>query len=183
MRAFTPCSREPAGKRLRRLLAAAVAVGIKGQIDGSGTVAELPELARIEMSSHRAGDVVKTGLPQHGVVEQTLDENHFRISPDLLPCIQAALGARQEAMRRRRSREAAAIEVAFQRKDDAMHVGVVAGGSHQAGLTQSLERVAQLRQPTSQATAGRVADPHVLDQFRRADSALVQIGNRLAVAV
>ena len=70
---------EPAGKRLRRLLAAAVRVGIKGQIDGSRTVAELPKLARIEMGSHRAGDVVKAGLPQDGVVEQTLDENHFRI--------------------------------------------------------------------------------------------------------
>ena len=64
-----------------------------------------------------------------------------------------------------------------------MHVGVVAGGGDQTGLAQSLERVAQLRQPTSQAAAGRVADPHVLDQFRRAESALVQIGNRLAVAV
>ena len=65
-----------------------------------------------------------------------------------------------------------------------MGVGVVAGGSDQTGLPQSLERVAQLRQPTSQTTtAGRVADPHVLDQFRRADSALVQVGDRLAVAV
>ena len=40
-------------------------------------------------------------------------------------------------MRRRRSREAAAIEIAFQRKDDAMHVGVVASGSDQTGLAQS----------------------------------------------
>ena len=55
-----------------------------------------------------------------------------------------------------------------------MHVGVVSRGGHQTGLTQSLKRVAQLHQPTSQATARRVADPHVLDQFRRADSALVQ---------
>ena len=126
VRTFMPCSREPVGERLRRLLAAAVGVGIKGQIDGSRTVAELPKLARVEMSSQRAGDVVKTGLPQDGVVEQTLDENHLRILPDLLPSVQATLGARQEAVRRRRSRQAAAIEIAFQRKDDAMHVGVVA---------------------------------------------------------
>ena len=64
-----------------------------------------------------------------------------------------------------------------------MHVCVVAHAGHQAGLTQSRQRVAQLRQPTAQATARRVADPHVLDQFQGADSALVQIGNRLAVAV
>jgi hypothetical protein len=71
----------------------------------------------------------------------------------------------------------------LQRKDDAMQVRVVANGSDETGLTQSRERVAQLRQPTSQTTAGRVTDPHVLDQFRGMDSALVQIGNRLDVAV
>ena len=64
-----------------------------------------------------------------------------------------------------------------------MPVGVVAHGSDQTGLMQSLQRVAQLHQPTPQASAGRVADPHVLDQFRGADTALVQIGDRLAVAV
>jgi hypothetical protein len=79
--------------------------------------------------------------------------------------------------------DTAAIEIAFQRKHNAMFVSVITGGSDQTGLMQSVERVAQLRQPTSQATAGRVADPHVLDQFRRADSALEQIGNRLGVAV
>src|ERR1035438_7025240 len=36
---------------LCRVLAAAVTVGIKGNIDGSASVAELPKLARIEMGS------------------------------------------------------------------------------------------------------------------------------------
>jgi len=40
---------ETAGKRLRRFLAAAVRIGIKGQIYGSPTVAELTELARIQI--------------------------------------------------------------------------------------------------------------------------------------
>jgi hypothetical protein len=70
---------------LRRLLAAAITVGVKGEIDGSRAVAQLPELVGIEVVSHRASDVVKTGLPQHGVVEQALDENHFRVVPDSLP--------------------------------------------------------------------------------------------------
>jgi hypothetical protein len=78
---------------------------------------------------------------------------------------------------------AAAIEIALQRKGDAIHVCVVADGSDQTGLTQGVERVAQSHQPTSQATAGCVADPHVLDHLRRANSTLVQIGNRLAMAV
>src|SRR6266849_3129329 len=104
--------------------------------------------------------------------------------PDTLPVVQAALVARQKAMRQRRSREAAAIEIAVQREDDTMHVSVVPDGGDQTGLTQSRERVAQLYQPTSQTSAARrVTDPHVLDQLRRADSALMQIGKRLAVAV
>ena len=40
---------EPAGERLRRSLAAAVRIGIKGQVDGSPLVAELTKLARIEI--------------------------------------------------------------------------------------------------------------------------------------
>ena len=46
-------------KALRSLLAATVRVRIKRQKDGSASVAELPELVRVEMVSHRAGDVVK----------------------------------------------------------------------------------------------------------------------------
>jgi hypothetical protein len=120
---------EPAGKRLRRLLAAAVSIGVKGYIHGSPTVAQLPILAYVEMISHRAGDVVEARLPQDGVVEQTLDKNHLRTMPDLLPQIQATLGARQEAVRRRRCRDAAAVEIAFQRKHDAMDECVVASRS------------------------------------------------------
>jgi hypothetical protein len=86
-------------------------------------------------------------------------------------------------MRRSRSRDTAAIQIAFQRKDDAMHVGVIAEGVNQASLTQDRQRVAGLHQPGSQAAARCVADAHVLDQFRRADSALLQIGHRLNVAV
>ena len=76
---------EPLREALRCVLATAVGVRIKGHIDGSGTVAELPELLHIEMSSERAGDVFKAGLPQYGVVEQTFDENHFRKGLGLLP--------------------------------------------------------------------------------------------------
>jgi hypothetical protein len=36
---------------------------------------------------------MKTRLPQHGIVEQPLDKNQLITVPDLLPCIQSALGA------------------------------------------------------------------------------------------
>src|ERR1700687_4259100 len=119
------------GQLLRRLLAAAVRIGIEAEIDGARAVAQLLKLTGVEMGSQRTSDVEKTGLPQNGVVEQTLHQNHFLVSPGLFPRIQAALGAGQETMRRSRSRDTAAIEIAFQRKDDAMQVGVVASGSDQ----------------------------------------------------
>ena len=54
---------QPAGEQLRGFLAAAVGIGIKGYVDDSRTITELVELARIEMGTHGAGDVTKTGLP------------------------------------------------------------------------------------------------------------------------
>ncbi len=44
-------------------------------------------------------------------------------------------------------------------------------------------RQAGLVTATAQATAGRVADAHVLDQYRRAQSAVLQLGNRLGMPV
>src|SRR5580658_8875686 len=128
---------EPAGKRLRRLLTTAIRVVVKGNIDSSRGVAELPKLARIEMGSQRAGDVLKSGLPHRGIVEQPFDQYHFRIGLDSLPQVQAALSAWQKTVSWRRIRKAAAIKIAFQRKDDAAYVCVVTGIGHQTGLTQS----------------------------------------------
>src|SRR5260370_33683716 len=87
---------EPRDKRLSRLLTTAVGVGIKGQVDGSRTVAELAELARIEIGSHRAGDVEQTGQPQGRVVEKSFDQNHRWIYPVLVPREQTTLDARQD---------------------------------------------------------------------------------------
>ena len=76
------------------LLATSVGIVVESQIDGTPALAELPELAGIEMASQRTSDVAKTRLPQHGIVEQAFDENHLRTAPDLLPAVQTSLGAR-----------------------------------------------------------------------------------------
>ena len=60
---------EPARKRLRSTPAAAVRISIEGQVDGPTAIAQLLELTRVQMIAQRAGDIAKTGLPQHGVVE------------------------------------------------------------------------------------------------------------------
>ena len=72
----------------------AILMDFEGQIDDPGSIAELSKLARIEMGSQGAGNVVKPGLPKLGAVKQPLDENHFGILPDSRPSIQATLGAR-----------------------------------------------------------------------------------------
>ena len=54
---------EPADKRLRRFLTAAIRIRIKGKVDGAWAVTELPVLVQVELIPHGAGDVMKTGLP------------------------------------------------------------------------------------------------------------------------
>jgi hypothetical protein len=66
---------------LRGLLPTAIYIRIEGEINGSHAFAQLPELAAIEMVAQGASNVAKAGLPQHGVVEQSLDENHLRTVP------------------------------------------------------------------------------------------------------
>jgi len=91
---------------LRGLLAAAVGIDIEGEINGARAVAQLLKLVSVEMGAQRAGDVAKTRLPQHGIVEQPLDENHL----NLLPGIQATFRAGEKSMSDGRS-DAPAVEV------------------------------------------------------------------------
>lgn len=73
---------EPIGKPSRGLLAAAVGIRIEGQIDGPHPVAQLLELTAIQMVPQRARDIAKAGLPQHGVIEQPLNQNHIGTMPN-----------------------------------------------------------------------------------------------------
>ena len=109
-----------------------------------GAFAELAELVVVEMCAQRTGHVVKARLPQHGIVEQPFDQNHLGAVADLLPCIQAALGAGQEAMGEGGA-DAAAVEVddvlaLAQRKDDALIESIRALRVDQADPSQQIER-------------------------------------------
>ena len=75
------------------MLAATVGVDIEGEIDRARVVAQLLKLAGVQVRAQGAGDVAKTGLPQHGIVEQSLDENDLGALLNLLPTIQATLRA------------------------------------------------------------------------------------------
>jgi hypothetical protein len=92
------------------LLAALVDVIIEGDIEGTRPGTELAELVGVEMRAQRTGQVGEACLTQRSVVEQSLDQNHRRAVPDLLPGLQAALAAGQEAMSESDA-DAAAIQV------------------------------------------------------------------------
>jgi hypothetical protein len=59
----------------------------------------------------------------------------------------------------------------------------VASAIDKTGLLQHRERIAQLREPASQTATGRVTDSHVLDHLGRMDTALLQIDDRLVIAL
>ena len=81
------------GQLQRRVLAALIGIDIEGEINSAWSVAKLSKLVRVEMGAQRTGEVVKTRLPQHRIVEQSLNKNHLGALPYLLPGIQATLGA------------------------------------------------------------------------------------------
>jgi len=62
------------------------------------------------MYAQRAGHVGEARLPQYRIIKQALDEDDFRVVANLLPGIQSALAAGQEAMGEGGA-EAAAVEV------------------------------------------------------------------------
>ena len=75
------------GQLLCGLLTTVVGVDIEGEIDGARSVAKLKKLFRVEMGSQRTCHVIEARLPQHDIVEQSLDKNHLGAVPDLLPCV------------------------------------------------------------------------------------------------
>src|ERR1700691_384166 len=139
------------------------------------------------MSAQRTGDVVKARLPQYGIVEEALDKNHLGEMPDLLPCIQAALGTGQEPMSEGGA-DAAAIEVhdgfaLTQREDNALVESIGALRVEQARLSQQIKRITLCRKVTSQTSAGGVPDLEFSDQGAILQSAPVEITKCLRVVI
>ena len=172
---------------LRGLLAAAVGVDIEGEIDRARAVAQLLKLAGVQVRAQRAGDVAKTRLPQHGIVEQPLDENHLGALLNLLPGIQATLGAGEESMGEGGS-DTAAVEIddapaLAAGEDDAPVEGIAALRVEQAETLQEIARIALSGEMPTQAPTGGVADAQFFDQGGIVQSALFQIVQRLGVAI
>ena len=68
---------------------------VKDDVDRArGAITELLELTRRQMCADGAGGIAKAGLPKHGQVEQTFDQDHGGEVADRLPGKQAAFGTR-----------------------------------------------------------------------------------------
>src|SRR6516225_9132052 len=68
-----------------RLLPAAIGVEIKGEINRARSVTELPKLIGAEVVPQCTGEVMKSGLAQHDVIEQSLDDDHLRTVLNSVP--------------------------------------------------------------------------------------------------
>ena len=69
----------------RGLLSAAISVEIKGEINRARSVTELPKLVGAEMVPQCTGEVMKSCLAQHDVIEQSLDDDHLRTVLNSVP--------------------------------------------------------------------------------------------------
>ncbi len=172
---------------LRGLLAAAVGIDVEGEINRARAVAQLLKLAGVQMRAQRAGDMAKARLPQHRIVEQPLDEDHLGALLDLLPGIQATLGAGEKSMGEGGS-DTAAVEIddasaLAAREDDAPVEGIAAIPVEKAKTLQQIARIALSGEMPAQASTGGVADPQFLNRGGVVQSALFQILQRLGVAI
>ena len=75
--------------------------------------------------------MAKTRLPQHGIIEQPLDENHLGALLNLFPGIQATLRAGEESMGEAYGSNTATVEIddapaLAAREDDAPVEGIAA---------------------------------------------------------
>ena len=113
---FDPVDCQTLRQLMRRAPSAPVDIRVESQVDGTaGAVAQLTKLRTVQTRTQRTGGVTKAGLPQGGPIKQTFDEDQLATVVNLLPAIQPALAARQEAMRLCVT-EAASVEVRLQTK-------------------------------------------------------------------
>ena len=130
---------------------------------------------------------MKARLPQYGIVEEAFYQNHLGVMPDLLPYVQAALGAGQKAMREG-SADVAPVDVdagfaLTQREDDALIESNRAVHVEQAELPQQIEGITLCRQMTAKGPAGGVTDLEFSDQVRITSRAPVEIAHRFGIVI
>lgn len=175
------------GQLLCSLLAALVRIDIKGDTDDAFALAQLPELVWVEVCTQRAGHVVESRLPQGGIVEEPFDQDDLGAVANLLPGIQAALAAGEEAMGESRT-DAATVQVddalfPMEWKDDSLIERIRATIVDQAEASQRIEPIALRGEILTQGSAGRITDAKFPDQNRIMHSSPVEITDRFGAEI
>src|SRR5215471_11468244 len=81
------------------ILAGLVLILIEGDVDTAvGVFAQLGQLRRSQVGADGTGGIAESRLPQHGEIEQSLDQDYVAELPDRSPGEQAAFRTWQEAM-------------------------------------------------------------------------------------
>lgn len=178
---------EVTGQLLRSLLAALVRIEIEGDIDSAFAFAQLPELVCVEVCTQRAGHVVESRLPEGDIVEEPFNQDNLGAVANLLPGIQAALAAGQEAMSESRT-DAATVKVddaliPMEWKDDTLIERIRARSVDQAESSQHIEGIALRGQIAAQGSAGCIADAKFPDQNRVMHSSPVEITDRFGAVI
>jgi len=178
---------ETTGQLLCSLLAALVRIDIEGDMDGAFALTQLPDLVWVEVCTQRAGHVVESRLPQGGIVEEPFDQDDLGAVANLLPGIQAALAAGQEAMGESRT-DAATVQVddtlfPMEWKDDSLIERIRATSVDQAESSQHIEPIASRGEILAQGSAGRIADAKLPDQNRIMHSSPVEITDRFGAKI
>ena len=124
----------------------------------------------------------KPACHSHGEIEQSLNQNDFRTRPHFLPAIETAFASRKKLVWRRFA-DAAPVEIAVQRKYDAMGKSIEAFRRDHTGLLKISERVPKTHQPGAQASARSITDSQRLDQFRPMQPALIEVNHGFRMPV
>jgi len=127
------------------LLPAPVGIIVESDIDDARAATQLAELVGVEMRAQRAGYVGEARMPQRSIVEQAFNQDDLRAVVNLLPAIQTALAAGQEAMGEGGA-DTAAVEVddvltLVQGEDDALKESICTASVDEAAPEQHIERV------------------------------------------
>ena len=169
-------------------LAGLVLILIEGEVDAAvGVFAQLGQLRRSQVGADGTGGIAESRLPQHGEIEQPLDQDYVAELPDRLPSEQTAFGTWREAMR-----EGIANTAALQvddgmllaaRENHAVAKSIEARRTNQAGFEQPFQGIAEGLQVKAQVAATGIADAEFLNEPGIVHSPLREIRNALRITV
>ena len=169
-------------------MASLILILIEGDVDTAvGIFAQLGQLRWRQVGTDGTSGIAESRLPQHGEIEQPLDQDYVAELPDRLPSEQTAFGTWQEAMR-----EGIANTAALQvddgmllaaRENHAVAKSIEALRTNQARFEQPFQGIAEGLQVKAQVAATGIADAEFLNEPGIVYSPLREIRNALRITV